>query len=443
MERKIAAKLLKWKSDPDRKPLLLCGARQVGKTYTALDFGHTHYRNVAYFNFEFTGRASKIFEGDLDTGRIVDSLSVLSGVDIKEGDTLIVLDEIQACNRALTSLKYFRENDPGYHVMATGSLLGIALDRDGFSFPVGNVNIMRMHPMDIEEFMWATGDKKVAEGVRRSFSSQRKYDLHDRAMDVYRTYLTVGGLPEAVKRYSEGASAPDITAIHAEMDATYMGDMSKYTTKTETVMIRAIWSSISDQLVKENKRFVLRDVAEGTRTREAGSPLNWLRVSGLVNRCGRISTGTMPLSAHSEEPFFKLYMVDSGLLASKLGIPAKTILSDSESLDGYKGALSENFVMQALRANGVKPYYWAPSPGREVDFVFQGSDGNAVPVEVKSSSHVRSRSLSVFAEEYGVPFSIRVSTKNFGFENKIFNVPLYAAFCLDADVCDIVGEEAS
>ena len=438
MERKVTEKLLKWKNDPDHKPLLLCGARQVGKTHIVLQFGRAHYRNIAYFNLESMLQASKVFEEDLDTKRIINSLSALSGIDILEGDTLIVLDEIQACNRALTSLKYFRENDPGYHIIATGSLLGIALEREDFSFPVGNVNILRMYPMDIEEFMWATGNGRVAEGIRESFSKQSKYVLHDKAMDIYRTYLTVGGLPEAVRRYSEGTDSQGIAAVHADMDATYMGDMSKYVSKAEAVAIRAIWSSLPNQLVRENKRFILRDASEGARTREMGGPLNWLRTAGLVNRCDRVSMGKIPLDAYSEDSYFKLYALDSGLLASKLGIPSKMILSDSSSLDAYKGALAENYVMQAMKANGVKPYYWAPTSKKEVDFVFQDSDGNVVPVEVKSSSHVKSKSLYAFSEEYDVPFTVRVSAKNFGFEGGIFNVPLYAAFCLDKSICSVI-----
>jgi len=449
MERKITAKLLEWKNDPRRKPLLLCGARQVGKTYAVQQFGRTYYKNVAYFNFEFSSQVSEIFDKDLDTKRIVSSLSALSGIDILENDTLIILDEIQACNRALTSLKYFRENDPNYHIIATGSLLGIALKKDDkkdekrndFSFPVGNVNIQRMYPMDMEEFMWATGGRKIADGIREAFFAQKRYDLHEKAMDVYHTYLTIGGLPEAVKRHSEGADVSEISAIHADIDATYMGDMSKYTTKAEAVMIRAIWSSIPGQLVRENKRFVLRDVYEGARTREFGSPLNWLRTAGLVNKCGRISTGVIPLGIHSEEPFFKLYMADTGLLASKLGIPSKMILSDSSSIDAYKGALAENFVMQALRANGIKPYYWAPTPNKEVDFVFQDSDGGVVPAEVKYSTHVRAKSLSAFIEKYKPSYAVRITEKNFGFEKGIFSVPLYAAFCLNKDICNAVRDK--
>ena len=438
MERKITARLLGWKDSSNRKPLLICGARQVGKTYAVQEFGRTRYRNTAYFNFELTKQISEIFEKDLNTERIVDSLSAFSGIDIRKEDTLIILDEIQACRRALTSLKYFNENDPGYHIIATGSLLGILLENEeekDNSFPVGNVNIMRMHPMDLEEFMTATGNRKVAEGIRRSFISKERYDLHEKAMDIYRAYLTVGGMPEVVKRYTEGSGAQEIAAVHADIDITYTGDMSKHTTKAEALMIRAIWSSVPNQLVKENKRFILKDVSNGVRTREAGYPLNWLRSAGLVNRCGRISTGTVPLSVHAEEPYFKLYMLDTGLLISKLGIPPKMITAGSTDLDVYKGALAENYVMQALRANDVRPYYWAPSPGRETDFVFQDSEGNAVPVEVKSSSHVRSRSLSAFVEEYKAPLAVRISAKNFGLENGIFSVPLYAAFCLDKEIC--------
>jgi len=447
MERKITARLLEWKNSPYRKPLLLCGARQVGKTYAVLQFGGAHYKNTAYFNFEFNRQISEIFEKDLDPVRIVNSLSAYSGIDILEKDTLIVLDEIQSCKRALTSLKYFNEKNPEYHIIATGSLLGIALkkddegdcERNDFSFPVGNVNILRMHPMDLEEFMWATGNRKISDGIRKAISAQERYDLHEKAMDIYRMYLTIGGLPEAVKRYTEGADASSIAAVHADIDVTYMGDMSKYTTKAEAVAIRAIWSSIPRQLIKENKRFVLRDVSEGARTRELGTPLDWLRTAGLVNRCERISTGEIPLSVHTEGSDFKLYMVDTGLLISKLGIPSKMILSDSSSLDMYKGAHTENYVMQALRANEIDPYYWSPTPNKEVDFIFQDSEGGVVPVEVKSAKHVTSISLSAFADKYRPHYSVRASAKNIGFENGIFSIPLYAVFCLNKDICDVPG----
>lgn len=438
MERKITAKMLEWKNDPNRKPLLICGARQIGKTYSALHFGRTHYKNVAYFNFEFTKQASKIFDMDLDTNRIVDSLSALCGIDIMEKDTLIIFDEIQACNRALLSLKYFKENDPGYHIIATGSLLGIALEREDFSFPVGAVNTLRMYPMDIEEFMLATGCGRIADGIRRSFFSHKAYELHDKAMEIYRAYIVVGGLPEAVKSFSEGTDASRITAIHADIDAAYMGDMSKYTSKAEAVMIKAIWSSIPNQLLKENKRFMLKDVSEGARTREAGMPLNWLLAAGLVNRCMRVNGTTMPLSVHSEDPFFKLYMADTGLMASKLGIPSKMVTSESPGIDAYKGALTENYVIQTLKANSIKTYYWAPSPTKEMDCIFQDSDGNIVPLEMKSSSNVRSPSMNSFIEKHKTKYAVRVSARNFGFDNRIFSVPLYAAFCISKDICDAV-----
>jgi len=440
MERKITARMLEWKNDSNRKPLLICGARQIGKTYSALHFGRTYYKNVAYFNFEFNRQASKIFENDPDTGRIIDSLSAFCGIDIMENDTLIIFDEIQACNRALLSLKYFKENDPGYHIIATGSLPGIASEREDFSFPVGGVNMLRMYPMNIEEFMLATGNGRIAEGIKKSFSSQKRYDLHDKAMETYRMYMAVGGLPEAVKSFSDGADASVITAIHADIDAAYMGDMSKHTSKAEAVMIKAIWSSIPNQLLKENKRFILKDVSEGVRTREAGMPLNWLMAAGLVNRCIRVNGATVPLSVHSEDPFFKLYMADTGLMASKLGIPYKMITSESPGIDAYKGALTENYVIQTLKANGIKTYYWAPSPTKEPDCIFQDSDGNIVPLEMKSSSHVKSLSMNAFMEKHKTKYAVRVSARNFGFDNRIFSVPLYAAFCITKDICDTVRE---
>ncbi|MDR0523043.1 MAG: ATP-binding protein [Candidatus Methanoplasma sp.] len=436
MERKIAAKLLEWKKAPDRKPLLLCGARQVGKTHSALSFGRESYANVAYFNFEFSDRLHRVFDGDLDPHRIVRSLSALSGSDIVEEGTLIVFDEVQACPRALTSLKYFRENAPGYHLMATGSMLGASVSRDGASFPVGSANMLRMGPMDLEEFMAATGRKGLAGEIRRAYRACEEFDLHDAAMGAYREYLAVGGLPEAVNAYREGRGAGGVAAAHADLDAAYVGDMSKYTSKAEALRIRAIWSSIPRHLAREDRRFVLRDAAEGARTRDMEGPLEWIRASGLASMCPRVSSGRAPLAARGEDRFFKLYMFDTGLLASKLGAPFNAVLSDEGAMDQYRGPLAENFVMQSLKANGVRPSYWSPSPNREVDFVFQGSDGAVIPVEVKASARVGSRSLSAFMGEYGPRVAARVSAKNFGFEGGILSVPLYAAFCLDGSACE-------
>lgn len=430
MERKIIEALKNWKSDPKRMPLLLGGARQVGKTYTALTFGKQYYKNTAYFNMEDSAEIISIFDRDLDPARIVRELSFKSGENIFPGDTLIIFDEIQACERALTSLKYFQEKAPEYHIIAAGSLLGVALRREKYSFPVGKVDMMTLYPLDFEEFLWATGNEKLCVLIKESYAEFTPLSLHDTALDLYKTYLVVGGMPRAVSEYVDTHDFDFVTAAQKTLNDAYIADMAKYATPQDTTRIMAAWGSVPAQLSKENHKFQYKVIKSGARAYEYETAIDWLKAAGMINVCTRVSEGKMPLSAYADNDSFKIYMMDTGLLCSKFGIAANVVLSSPHSFDGFKGALAENYIMQALTVSGFVPFYWS-SPGKaELDFVMQDRSGNILPLEGKSADNVKAKSLRNFVSLYAPPYAIRVSAKNFGFENNIKSIPLYALFCL-------------
>jgi len=430
MERKISKKLLAWKNNPKRMPLLIYGARQVGKTYTALTFGKTYYKNTVYFNMEYSGEITSIFARDLKPDRIIMELSAKSGQTIFKQDTLIIFDEIQACERALTSLKYFCEDAPEYHIIAAGSLLGVAVNREKYPFPVGKVDMMTLYPLDFEEFLWATGNKKLCELIKDSYEAFTPLSLHETAMDLYKTCLVVGGMPRAVSEYVDTKDFDFVVSAQKTLNDAYIADMAKYATTQETTKIMAAWASVPAQLAKENHKFQYKVIKSGARAYEFETPLDWLKTAGMVNKCIRVSEGKMPLSAYADNGSFKVYMMDTGLLCSKFDIAANVVINSLTSFDGFKGALAENYIMQALVTNGFSPYYWS-SPGKaELDFVFQDNQGNIIPLEAKSADNVRAKSLRNFVSLYQPPYSIRVSAKNFGYENGIKSIPLYALFCL-------------
>lgn len=427
----MSKKLLDWKNNKEKTPLILYGARQVGKTYTILSFGKENYKNVAYINFEDNTEISKVFEQDLEVERIIKELSVKLGITILEEDTLIFFDEIQACERALTSLKYFAESKTKYHVVAAGSLLGIAINRQKYSFPVGKVKMLTLYPLDFEEFLWALDKKDLANMIRQAFSEDKEFSLHSLANQYYRLYLAIGGMPRAILEYKEKQDMDFVTAILKDINNSYIADMAKYASPTETTKIMAVYNIISAQLAKENRKFQYKLIKSGARAYEYEIAINWLNASGIINQCTKIKEGKLPLSAFIEPESFKIYMSDVGLLCNKFGIPANIVIVENDNMNDFKGALAENYVCNSLVQCGLKPYYWESNGKAEVDFVVQDKEGNIIPIEVKSSIHTRSKSLNVFKSLYKIPYSIRVSTKNFGFENDIKCIPLYSVFCLD------------
>ena len=433
MKRKIESKLISWKEGEDRKPLLVYGARQVGKTYSIVDFGKKHYSDIVYFNFEGNSPLREVFDRDLDPHRIWTALEALSSHKIYPENTLIVFDEIQECEKALTSLKYFCEEAPEYHIIAAGSLLGLAINRGQYSFPVGKVNMLTMYPLDFEEFLMAIDCNNLIEMVKNAYENNLPLDnpIHTKMLDYYYQYLAIGGMPAAVNAYITKSDFDFVRIAQNEIQSSYYGDMTKYTNVKESNKIVATYRSIPSQLAKENKKFQYKLIGSGARASTYESSIDWLVTAGIVYKCNKTKSGLMPLKINEDLLSYKIYMSDIGLLSSSLGLNISNILSNNISSEA-KGALSENYVMQQLTALGFVPYYWESDGKAEVDFVIQ-TETNVIPVECKYADNVQSKSLNVFVNKYNPEYSIRVSSKNFGFENNIKSVPLYAVFCLTED----------
>ena len=430
MERKFTSDLLKWKKSSKRMPLIVTGARQTGKTYGLLSFGKKEYKNTVYLNFEDNRLLHQIFERDLNTERILKELSDISGKTIFKEESLIIFDEIQSCERALTSLKYFCENAPEYHIAAAGSLLGVTLNRAQYSFPVGKVDRLTVYPLDFEEFLWAINKKTAVEIIRECFEKNEVCSLHDIYLDIYKTYLLVGGMPQVVNEYIENKDFNTISIIQKNINDAYIADMVKYATPVETAKILAAYNSVPAQLAKENHKFQYKIIKTGARAYDFEFSLDWLKAAGIVHKCVKSREGKFPLDLFAEPDFFKIYLSDTGLLSVKYNLPAHLLLSEFSGFENIKGTLAENYILSALICNGYTPFYWESEGKAEIDFMIQNKNGEIIPVEVKSSQHTRSKSLNQFILKYKPPYSIRFSTKNFGFENNIKAIPLYGAFCL-------------
>lgn len=432
MKRKITAKLRAWKArSADRKPLLLYGARQVGKTFILLDFAKGHYENYLYLNFEQNLDLKSIFTGNIAPQKIVSLLESYFKVKVFPEKTLIIFDEIQACAQALTSLKYFAENAPEYHVMAAGSLLGVATQREHYSFPVGKVQIETLHPLDFEEFLIANDNLPLADMIKEGVQNCGPLIeiFHNQALELLNSYLLTGGMPAAVAEYIANNNLEQVKQIQDNILTAYLADMAKYTSATDAVKVRTAFESIPAQLAKENKKFQYKLLKKGASSSHFGIAIDWLLSSGIVNKCRKIEHGFVPISAYADLSAFKLYMADVGLLCQKSAISMQQLYANQSLHFPFKGALIENYVAQALCSNGHNIYYWESKSIAEVDFVVNQGD-YAIPIEVKSSESVRSRSLSVYIDKYKPPYSIRISTKNFGIHNKLRSVPLYAAFTI-------------
>ena len=431
MYRKIMPFLEKWKESGHRKPLILQGARQVGKTYSILEFGRTHYENVAYFNFETSPKLSEIFEENLSPDYLLPILSHIAGQTIIKEKTLIVFDEVQLCERALTSLKYFCEDAPDYHIIVAGSLLGVAVNRAKFSFPVGKVDMKTLYPMDMEEFMLALGEDTLVEQIKQCFQTDTPMPsaLHDAAMLLYRKYLVVGGMPECVMQF---AQTKDYILVRHTQDtilASYLNDMSKYNHLNEIKKTRLAYNSITVQLSKKNTRFQYKLIKKGGRASEFENAIEWLCLSGIVSQVFKVEQAKKPLENYRDIDAFKIYVSDLGLLAAKKELAANDVLYMVEELNDFKGGLAENYVNVQLVINGYQTYYWESERGAEVDFVIQ-RDGRLIPIEVKSADNTKAKSLKVYMDAYKPDYAIKLSAKNFGFEAGKKTVPLYAAFCI-------------
>ncbi|MGI5969412.1 MAG: ATP-binding protein [Lachnospiraceae bacterium] len=431
MYRKIMRYLETWKESKHRKPLILQGARQVGKTYSILEFGRTYYENVAYFNFETNPKLNATFDEDISPDYLIPILSHIAGQTIVREKTLIVFDEVQLCERALTSLKYFCENAPDYHIIVAGSLLGVAVSRTKFSFPVGKVDMKTLYPMDMEEFMYALGEDALVEQIKKSFRTDTPIPsaLHDAAMRLYRQYLVVGGMPECVMQYAETKDYILVRHTQDTILTSYLNDMSKYNNLNEIKKTRLAYDNITVQLSKKNTRFQYKLIKKGGRASEFENAIEWLCLSGIVSQVYKAEQIKKPLENYRDIDAFKIYVSDLGLLAAKKDLAANDVLYMVEELNDFKGGMAENYVNVQLTTNGYKTYYWESSRGAEIDFVIQ-REGKLIPIEVKSADNTKAKSLNVYMETYKPEYAIKLSAKNFGFQDGKKIVPLYAAFCI-------------
>lgn len=431
MYRKIMDFLEEWKNEEHRKPLILQGARQVGKTYAILEFGRIHYENVAYFNFETNPKLNETFEENISPDYLIPILSHIAGQTIVTEKTLIVFDEIQLCERALTSLKYFYEERPDYHIIVAGSLLGVAVNRARFSFPVGKVDMKTLYPMDLEEFMIAMGENLLVDQIKKCFETNESMPsaLHDAAMQLYRQYLVVGGMPECVMQFAETKDYILIRHTQDTILASYLNDMSKYNNLNEIKKTRLAYDNITVQLSKKNTRFQYKLIKKGGRASEFENAIEWLCLSGIVSQVYKVEQIRKPLENYRDIDAFKIYVSDLGLLCAKKDIVANDVLYMVEELNDFKGGMVENYVNVQLTINGYNTYYWETERGAEIDFIIQ-REGKLIPIEVKSADNTRAKSLKIYMDKYKPDYAIKLSTKNFAFEDDKKIVPLYAAFCI-------------
>ena len=430
MKREIINDLIKWKEAKTKKPLIVHGARQVGKTYIIKQFGKEFYDNLIYVNFETNQELSSQISNSIDAKYIINKLELFYGEKIIPGKTLIFFDEIQANERALTSLKYFCEDAPEYHVIAAGSLLGIAINRENYSFPVGKVQMMSMYPLSFKEFLIANGKENLITEIQKHFENNSKMDkdIHELCLKLYRTYLVVGGMPEVVQIYLTEQKTIAAIDVQAEILSSYERDMTKYADNSLSNRIISAFDSIPVQLAKDNQKFQYKVISKGGTSGIFGEAILWLKNSGIVNQVYK-AVAELPLEMHKDLAAFKLYMSDVGLFVNKARYPLYQIdLSEQPSMISM-GPLTEHYVANELRVNGYETYYWESDGKAELDFIIQ-KDTNIIPIEVKTGIHTKSRSLDLYMKKYNPKYGIKISEKNFGYENNIKAVPLYAVFCI-------------
>lgn len=431
MYRKISQKLLAWKESPFRKPLLLQGARQVGKTFSVLEFGRNNYENVAYFNFETNTKLNATFEENIEPEYLLPILSHIAGTSIIKEKTLIIFDEVQLCERALTSLKYFCEQAPEYHIIALGSLLGVAVNRKTYSFPVGKVDMLTMYPMDMEEFLLALDESYLLDKIKACFADKAAMPvaLHQSALALYRQYLVVGGMPEAVMIFSKTKDYVFVRHIQDTILTSYLNDMSKYNTENEIKKTRLTYDNITVQLSKKNTRFQYKLIKSGARAAEFENAIEWLILSGIVDQVYKVEQIKKPLANYRDIDAFKIYLSDVGLLCAKKDIIANDILYMVDELNDFKGGMTENYVHNQLKINDYTTYYWESDRGAEIDFIIQ-REGKLIPIEVKAADNTRAKSLRLYMDRFKPAYAIKLSTKNFAQEDNKLIIPLYAAFCI-------------
>ena len=422
--------MIAWKNSPSRKPLLIKGVRQVGKTWLIKEFGSKHYDQYVYVNFEKSLHLKPLFASDFDISRIIIALQIESGLNIHAENTLLIFDEIQAVPEAIMALKYFREDAPEFHVIAAGSLLGVAL-HSNISFPVGKVEFMDLYPLDFLEFLEAAGESELA-ALLQNGDWELINTFKGKFNERLRQYYYVGGMPEAVSKFCESGNLKEVRIIHKQILTSYEQDLSKHAPNAIVPRIRMVWNSIPSQLAKENRKFIYGHIKKGSRAREYELALMWLIDCGQVYKVFRVTKPCIPLKAYEDLSAFKLFIVDVGLLAAMGDIDAKTLLEGNAIFTEFKGALTEQYVLQQLiSSEKFTVYYWSSQrSSAEVDFVVQ-HNGLTVPLEVKAEENLQAKSLKVYHKKYGPKTSVRTSMSAFRKQDWLTNIPLYAVSRLD------------
>ena len=430
MFRYIKQELIEWKNSKDRKPLIIRGARQVGKTYILKEFGNEQYENVAYFNFDHDENLKELFKMTKDPKRILEQLTFATGSVINKKTTLIIFDEIQECPDALNSLKYFNEEANDYHIVCAGSLLGIKLSHT--SFPVGKVNYLDMYPMTFSEFLLADGSQNLVTYMSTYSLLEKIPDiLFNQLSEKLKAYFIIGGMPEVVKKWSETKDITEVDRVQDEILKGYENDFRKHVESTSLQeKISLIWESMVSQLSKENKKFIYQAVREGARAREYEDAVNWLSDADIVEKIFNLSKPAFPLNAYVDLSSFKLYMLDIGLLRKKAGLASKIVIEGNKLFEEFKGALTENYILNTLiYVYNQKPNYYT-FDRNEIDFIIQ-SENEIIPIEVKSGETINNISLTKFNQENNNKLSIRFSTRNIDKSGKILNIPLFMAEYID------------
>ncbi len=425
MYRIAIEKLYKWKNSKRRKPLIIEGARQVGKTWLMKEFGKQAYADTVYINFDSNSRMADLFSADLDTDRLIMGLELYAGHKINPENTLLIFDEVQEVPRALASLKYFYENAPQYHIVCAGSLLGIALHQ-GTSFPVGKVDFLKLYPLSFSEFLMATGNERFAELLKNQ-DYEMITSFKQTYIDALKHYYFVGGMPEAVQSFAESKDFNEVRAIQKRILAAYEQDFSKHAPNEIVPKIRMLWNSIPSQLARENKKFVYGLVREGGRAREYETAIMWLSDCGLVHKVSRVNAAGIPLKAYEDLKAFKLFIVDVGLLGCMTGLRQRTLLDGDDLFVEFKGALTEQYVCQQLKTiEDLGVYYYTNDRGScEIDFVVDNGE-QIVPIEVKAETNLRAKSLKTYRERFEPELSVRTSMADYKKEDWLLNLPLYA-----------------
>ena len=425
IKREIIDKLKTWKDNPRRKPLVLQGARQVGKSWVLKKFGQECYEDVVYVNFDTMPGIKEDFKRTKEPHKLLKVLEMMAGRTISPSATLIIFDEIQECNEALNSLKYFCEDAPEYSIVCAGSLLGVALNRAGASFPVGKVDFMNLYPVSFAEYLRAA-DAPLYHSYEMIDEVMAVPEIiHQQLIDAYKVYLVLGGMPEAVSAYIDTRSWDEVKTVQDAILQSYSLDFAKHINNKDIPRVFQVWGNLQDQLAREDKKFRYADIQKGARAREYEGAIEWLCLAGLVHRVSAIETPRLPLSAYKKSNAFKLYLNDVGLLGRKFDLDYKTVLMGDNLFTEFKGVMAENSVLQSLvRQLGNQHYYWTSGNKAEVEFVLQ-FEGKIVPIEVKADKNVTAKSLAYYRKSYQPQLSIRLSTLNMRKDDDLLNLPLY------------------